>query len=233
AGVNAVAFSADGKRVATASDDGTARVWDVQSGDRLVTLNHDAAVNAVAFSADGAQVATASSDRTARVHWLWSHILAEQLCRRLSRNLTAAEWAKYIQTELTDYSLTCSNLPVHSTVIDEAQKFAEAGNVKEAISLFRRVLKLAKDAEQDLDLDPSTGVLDQNPKAVALKFSAVNIVKEAESLARTGKVDQAISRYQKAIDLNPEIDLNPATEDAMEQDPEAVAKAIAADNFDN
>ena len=121
-GVNAVAFSADGKRVATASNDGTARVWDVQSDEPLVTLNHDDGVNAVAFSADGKRVATASRDNTARVHWLWSHDLAEQLCRRLSRNLMAAEWAKYIQTELTDYSLTCSNLPVHSTVIDEAQK---------------------------------------------------------------------------------------------------------------
>ena len=113
------------------------------------------------------------------------------------------------------------------------KKNAEAGNVEKAISLFRRVLKLARDADQDLDLDPSTDVLDQNPKAVALKFSAVNIVKEAESLARTGKVDQAISRYQKALSLNPEIDLNPATEDAREQDPEAVAKAVAAANADN
>jgi tetratricopeptide (TPR) repeat protein len=224
--VRAVSFSPDGTRVATASLDKTARVWDAQTGETLATLNHDDAVRAVSFSPDGTRVATASLDKTARVHWLWSRDLAEQVCLRLSRNLTAAEWTNYVQTDLINYNLTCLQLPVHPSVIEEAQQYAETGNVQESTALFRRVLKLARDAGQTVDIDPSTEILENDQKAVALKFSSVSVVREAENLAREGNLKQAISRYQKALSLNSEIDLNPATEDVIEDDPEAVANAI-------
>ncbi len=63
-----VAFSPDGMRVATASLDGTAKVWDTVSGQVLLTLGgHSAGVTGVAFSPDGSRLATASQDKTARV----------------------------------------------------------------------------------------------------------------------------------------------------------------------
>jgi WD40 repeat protein len=61
--VRAVAFSPDGTRVATASDDCSARVFDAASGSEISRLDHDWAVTAVAFSPDGTRVATASGDR--------------------------------------------------------------------------------------------------------------------------------------------------------------------------
>ncbi len=66
-GVNAVAFSPDGRRLATASDDRTARIWDATSGALLATLTHDDAVRGVAFSLNGRRLATAGSGGTARV----------------------------------------------------------------------------------------------------------------------------------------------------------------------
>jgi WD40 repeat protein len=67
-GVDGVAFSPDGKRLATASWDHTAKVWDVESGKELLTLRgHSNGVYGVAFSPDGKHLATASSDHTAKV----------------------------------------------------------------------------------------------------------------------------------------------------------------------
>jgi WD40 repeat protein len=61
-------FSADGRRVVTASEDGTARVWDVETGRPVgMPLQHRKAVESAEFSADGQRVVTASFDETARV----------------------------------------------------------------------------------------------------------------------------------------------------------------------
>jgi WD40 repeat protein len=64
----AVAFDLDGRLLATASHDGTARLWDLATGDCLRTLTgHNGWVNDVAFSPDGRLLATASGDGTARL----------------------------------------------------------------------------------------------------------------------------------------------------------------------
>ena len=46
----------------TASDDGTARIWDAESGAELATLAASEPVNSAAFSPDGDRVVTASDD---------------------------------------------------------------------------------------------------------------------------------------------------------------------------
>jgi WD40 repeat protein len=57
--VTGVAFSRDGRLLATAAVDGTATVWDARSGRRLTVLPHPGPVAAVAFGKDD-QLATAS-----------------------------------------------------------------------------------------------------------------------------------------------------------------------------
>ena len=62
------AYSPDGTRIATASVDHTARVWDAATGRPIVVLNgHTAMLYFVAFSPDGTRIVTASKDRTARI----------------------------------------------------------------------------------------------------------------------------------------------------------------------
>jgi WD40 repeat protein len=56
--VGCVAFSQDSKRLASASHDTTAILWDTDSGNKLHTLTHKHQAHAVAFSPDGRQLVT-------------------------------------------------------------------------------------------------------------------------------------------------------------------------------
>ena len=61
-------FSPDGRRILTASDNNTAKVWDAESGKELVTLEgHEGGVMNAVFSPDGRSIVTASDDHTAKV----------------------------------------------------------------------------------------------------------------------------------------------------------------------
>jgi eukaryotic-like serine/threonine-protein kinase len=66
--VNAIAFRQDGKRLASASDDGLVKVWDTAlPGDAVAVCGgHLGAVTCVQFSADGKFLVSASVDQTVR-----------------------------------------------------------------------------------------------------------------------------------------------------------------------
>ncbi|SAL51110.1 WD domain-containing protein [Caballeronia cordobensis] len=65
--VYSAGFNPDGKRVVTASEDGTARIWDAETGKPLSTpMTHGNAVLSASFSPDGKRVVTVSY-RTTRV----------------------------------------------------------------------------------------------------------------------------------------------------------------------
>lgn len=68
--LHAAGYSPDGKRIITASQDGTARVWEAESGRELLELRgHTNEVTSATFSPDGQRVLTGSLDGTAR---LWA-----------------------------------------------------------------------------------------------------------------------------------------------------------------
>jgi hypothetical protein len=76
-GVDLVAFSPDGSRIASASKDQTLRVWDAATGQEVRTLTgHSGTVQCVAFSPDGTRIASASEDSFVKV---WDAATGEEV----------------------------------------------------------------------------------------------------------------------------------------------------------
>jgi WD40 repeat protein len=66
--VPSLAFTGDGKTLATGSEDATVKLWNVLTGQARATLKgHSGAVNAVVFSADDQLLATGSADGTVKL----------------------------------------------------------------------------------------------------------------------------------------------------------------------
>ena len=87
--IKSAVFSPDGTKVATASYDKTARIWDFHAGKVLLLEGHENILNAVAFSPDGTRVVTAGTNTHPRIWDAESGIELQKLERAMTINSIA------------------------------------------------------------------------------------------------------------------------------------------------
>ena len=231
-GVNSVAFSPDGQKLVTASGDGTARIWDLLGNEIAVFPGHQGWVSSVAFSPDGQKLATASGDGTARIWDLLGNKIAllqgyqdwvssvafspdGQKLATASGDGTARIW----DLQGNEIALLQGHQDwVNSVAFSpDGQKLATASRdgtariwaVEELGDMLATGCKILEDyfVEHPESLDNLSSCQDSDGKIAA----ASGFVKQGEKLAQEGDVKGAVAKFQKALELNPELELDPET----------------------
>ncbi|QJT04710.1 hypothetical protein G9272_34075 [Streptomyces asoensis] len=102
----ALAFSADGRRLAAGAADGRIPMWDVGGAAASVLLTGQSnPVPAVAFDPHGNTLATGGNDFTIRLWDTGLDRVAARICDRAYPRITRAEWARYFAA--VDFTPPC------------------------------------------------------------------------------------------------------------------------------
>jgi WD40 repeat protein len=112
-GVWTLAFSPDNQWLAA----GTVYLWSlVDPAADLCRLDaSEEGIWTLAFSPDNQWLAAGGDDSTVYLFEVSLENTAEAMCQLARRNLTRAEWRKYMPTDM-EYRATCPNLPEASLV---------------------------------------------------------------------------------------------------------------------
>ena len=199
-GVDDVIFSPDGTRLAIGSPDGTARLVDAHSGEELAVLRHGGEVNEVNFSPDGMQLATGSQDGTARLvdaqsgqklavlrHEGWVYDVefgpsGRRLVTR-SQGIFGGEDATYLWRVYPEElaALACDIVGRNLTAEEWQQYLGD---------------KPYRQTCPDLPMHPSV----TRP-----------LLDEGIELVQKGQVQEAVARFEEALDLDPNLEIDAET----------------------
>ncbi len=102
--VSDLAFSPNGKLLASCSPDWSVHIWDYSGiatqQQPIILTDFNAWVMAVRFSNDSKRVLASGADKTVRIRDIDAAELFAELTRKVKRNLTQEEWDKYIGKEI-------------------------------------------------------------------------------------------------------------------------------------
>lgn len=187
-GVWSVDYSADGRRVATGSNDALARVYDGDTGALITAMRHNRAVRTVALSPDGRWLAT-SDDAQKVTIWGWANASAGPV------NGAGAHLSRIRQLMWSADSRRLISVSVEGIVclwerrdVGEAASFVNVGTLRSARCCYR-VASASPDGKHLVTGDDEGSAV-IHPIAFDTLVDAVQ-----QRLGRKALTDQEWSRY--------------------------------------
>jgi WD40 repeat protein len=111
-GISNILFNRDGSLLATASFDGTIQLWEYDKINNLPIILSDHGGNYVwdlAFSPDSNYLISGCENGLIKIWPTKIGMLSSQICNHLIRNMSRAEWDRYVGSDV-DYEITCQDV---------------------------------------------------------------------------------------------------------------------------
>ena len=189
--ISCITFSPDGRRIATASQDQTIKIWDAEDGREVLTLRgHTHVVQCVTFSPDGHLLASGGIDTTARV-WDATPFSSDDLHEQEARRMVFPiyQWTHQFKDELIERLRVDStrSAPVRAAALAIVEPLADDPEfLDEASWEFVR----APDARRDDYL-----------RALRRAEAAVRLAPENGTYSKTlGVALYRVGRYEQALE---------------------------------
>ena len=237
--VNSVAFSQDGQRLASGSNDLTIRVWDLHHSDAppIVLRGHRKGITAVTFSPDGSMLASASQDQTVRLWDLSQPIVKAAVLKGHQSRVSKVEFSRdgwTLASVGADKTVRLWDLHqlnarpiilrghkdrVTSVAFSPDGRILATGGLDNVINVWSTTKTLADEvcdrAKRNLSLKEWTQF---GMSTLPYERTCSNLpihptyLEEGKKLAQDGSFDNARAIFERAIELDPYLDLDPKAE---------------------